>query len=325
MKKRTLLVLILLFISLFLLSTISFAAEKFNIDKKLDFKLPELKNTEDKEVIFFSSFRNNNSDIFAYILNGNSEPILTHIASKVVQITDDEYNDSSPCLSPDGSQIAYASYREGYSRIFIMNVDGSNQERLTDSTIYSESYPVWSPDGEKLAFLGPGGLNIINKDGTNQHELSEEYFIAKELSWSPDGQKIAFMSFHEGTKEIYTINAEDGSEIIKLTEEGGVEPAWSPDGSKIAYSSYVEGGGYEIFVMDSDGSNNIRLTTNTSNKSDLDPCWTDDNRIIFSSYRTGNSDLYIMDADGSNQTRLTRHSGLDRAPDWGKIDISELN
>ena len=58
------------------------------------------------------------------------------------------------------------------------------------------------------------------------------------LSWSPDGEKITFASFRDGldNEEIYVMNADDGSDVTRLTDEDALdrEPSWSPDGEKIA-------------------------------------------------------------------------------------------
>ena len=52
---------------------------------------------------------------------------------------------------PDGQCIAFESYRDGNRDIYVMNADGSEVERLTDSDAWDES-PAWSPDGQRIAF-----------------------------------------------------------------------------------------------------------------------------------------------------------------------------
>lgn len=70
------------------------------------------------------------------------------------QLTFSQEHESEPAWSPDGTKIAFASLHltgnGGYSEIFVMNPDGSDQRRLTESK-YDRS-PTWSPDGTKIAF-----------------------------------------------------------------------------------------------------------------------------------------------------------------------------
>ena len=46
--------------------------------------------------------------------------------------------------SPDGWQIAFYSDRDGNSEIYVMDIDGTNQRRLTNNTAEDRS-PAWSP------------------------------------------------------------------------------------------------------------------------------------------------------------------------------------
>jgi len=64
------------------------------------------------------------------------------------ELTDDG---TQPVWSPDGSRIAYVSERDGNPEIYVMNADGSDQQRLTTNS-FVDYQPSWSPDGAQLAF-----------------------------------------------------------------------------------------------------------------------------------------------------------------------------
>jgi TolB protein len=88
----------------------------------------------------------------------------------VIQLTNDDTNNMSPKISPDGSQIAYLSNRDGNQEVYIMNIDGSKQKRLTSNRV-EEWDPAWSVDGSKVIFSSQnvhGFYDIykINKDGS---------------------------------------------------------------------------------------------------------------------------------------------------------------
>jgi TolB protein len=78
-----------------------------------------------------------------------------------------------------------------------MNADGSDQVRLTNSPSYDLD-PVWSPDGEKIAFitnrLGFFDIFVMNADGSDMRQLTHTPSIDMAPVWSPDGEKG--FSFH---------------------------------------------------------------------------------------------------------------------------------
>jgi len=77
--------------------------------------------------------------------------------------------------SPDGEQIAFASYRDGNWEIYIMNADGSDQRNVTDNPT-SDGLPAWSPDGEQIAFTsereGNFEIYLMNADGSGEIRLT---------------------------------------------------------------------------------------------------------------------------------------------------------
>ena len=221
-------------------------------------------------------------------------------------------------LSVCTNKIAFVSGSDGNFEIYVMNVNGSNQTRLTYNDA-DDCDPAWSPDGRKIAFYsnrdGNHEIYVMNADGSSQTRLT--YNTARDWQpvWSPDGRKIAFASDRSGYWQIYVMNA-DGSNQARLTHSAWTDwvPAWSPDGRKIAFVSDRDGNS-EIYVMKSDGTNQIRLTYNDAG--DRDPTWSPDGtRIAFSSHRDGDEQVYIMNSDGSNQSRLTYSSGYNWYSGW---------
>ena len=91
--------------------------------------------------------------------------------------------------------------------------------------------------------------------------------------WSPDGTKIAFgRAPKDAEKQLFIVNA-DGSGLIQLTNTPGIEaedPSWSPDGTMLAFQRGPLGGESDIYVMLLDGSGLTRLTTSGH---DWAPSW----------------------------------------------------
>jgi Tol biopolymer transport system component len=164
-------------------------------------------------------------------------------------------SDLSPSWSPDGTRIAFSSNREGIANreIYVMNADGSNQIRLTN-TANDETNPTWSPDSQRLGFHingGPNfGINIMNSDGTNLIHVTNAGFSP---AWSPDGTKFAFAGFDAGNNfrtALYLINV-NGSNLVRITNNSFdcSAPAWAPSSSSPIPTSTISG-----HVLDGSGN-----------------------------------------------------------------------
>ena len=103
-----------------------------------------------------------------------------------------------------------------------MNADGSGQRKWAPNV-----WPIWSPDGRKIAFGRSGDIYVMNADGSGQRQLTRYPRWDDWPTWSPDGRKIAFMrSRSQSSQDIYVMNA-DGSGQQRLVRNA-LSVAWSP-------------------------------------------------------------------------------------------------
>ena len=228
-------------------------------------------------------------------------------------------------LAAPGFDIVYRA-RDSiiHNEVYLLSADGTTVTNLTNNPS-SDDDPVWSPDGETIAFTsnrtGTYQIYVMNADGTGQTQLTSGSF-ANAPAWSPDGSKIAF-SISSGpagraTAQIYVMNP-DGTGITQLTTSAAYAdgPVWSPDGTKIAFT-VSEGFASDIFVMNADGSDVTRLTTE-DDIIDVAGSWSPDGtKIYFASDRNGGEVMlpYAMNPDGTGVTPLTFGTSSDIYPVW---------
>jgi Tol biopolymer transport system component len=170
--------------------------------------------------------------------------------------------------------------------------------------------PMQSSDdngGGEIAFRsnrdGNWEIYLMNADGSNQQNLTNNSAEDMYPAWSPDGMQLVFASDRDGNQELYVMDA-DGSNVRRLTDSprDDYQPVWSPDGGQIAFVSRRNGGRRQVFVMDVDGSNVESLTSSGENWC---PDWSPDGtQIAFCSDRGGLDTVYVMSADGSGQQQL---------------------
>ncbi|HEX8171924.1 MAG TPA: protein kinase, partial [Thermoanaerobaculia bacterium] len=204
---------------------------------------------------------------FAYVSGqtGNRDIYVQRVDGRTaINITADwPEDDSEPAFSPDGSQIAFRSERDG-GGIFVMGATGESPLRVTD---FGHN-PSWSPDGTQLVF----GTELVELKPNFRPTFSELWAVdvrtgarrpliqprkggpdfggnsdAVQPSWSPHGKRIAFWSTSlSGQRDIWTIDpraAEPKKTAVQLTKDAAMDwnPVWSPDGRHLYYGSDADG------------------------------------------------------------------------------------
>jgi hypothetical protein len=211
----------------------------------------------------------------------------------VTSVVSDRARNFHPRPSPDGTQIAFDSDRQGTRAVFVANADGTGVRRISGGGF--AAVPTWSADGNHIAFVRaePGAPRVWNlwladADGTNLRRLTQHRVgQAWGGSWFPDGRAIAYsvetrlviLDLVSGARR--TLHSPRHGRLLRT-------PAVSPDGRHIVFQVYGDG----AWMLDVEtGAMRRVLADPTAEEFTWSP---DGQRVAFHSYRTGQWSVWLM-------------------------------
>src|ERR1700753_1947411 len=161
----------------------------------------------------------------------------------------------SPSWSPDGQWLAYVSFENKRSAVYVQFVR-TGERRQVSARAGINGAPVWSPDGKKLALTlggssGNPDIYILELQTQSLQPITNDPAIDTEPTWSPDGKSLYFTSDRAGGPQIYRIGVNPGDKPKRITFGGNynARPRLSPDGTQLAMVT-LEGGNYRVAIED---------------------------------------------------------------------------
>jgi len=233
----------------------------------------------------------------------------------------------SPNISPDGKHILFTrrwvdKMNDRYSsNLWIVDVEGKRVRELTHGD-WRDFSPVWSSDGQKIAFLSDRDettqIHVMWLDTREVAQLTHLEQTPSDLTWSPDGKMLAFTVFLKDDKPALSVKLPQKPEGAKWAKSAVIVDrlSWARDGRGPVPKGYSH-----IFVIDSElGGTPTQLTS--GDYSHGDPQWSADGKKIYFSgilkpdaeYLHGDSEIYSVDLETLEIDTLTDRKGPDRSP-----------
>ena len=177
--------------------------------------------------------------------------------------------------TPDSKMIAYSSRKkEGIdyslstnSDIYLYDLTTGETEILTDCMMGYDTNPVFSPKGDKLAWLSmehdgyesdKNRIFVMDMKSREMTDLTEEWdYTVNEIAWSADGKELYFIAPYHGPSPIFSINVKN-SKVTPLTQAIADYVALRPlaDGKIVALRHSLEYPN-EIFIVDKKGETQL--------------------------------------------------------------------
>ena len=158
------------------------------------------------------------------------------------RLTFDPQSDVSSVLSPDGSEVIYASNRSGQFEFFRRASNGTGSEQLILPAKQNQFPDDWSEDGKYLLYEVDNGpqykfdLFVLPLTGDpTPFPYLQTPFIEGHAQFSPDGRWVAYASDESGRPEVYVQNFPASGGKWQISTAGGDQPQWRSDGKELYY------------------------------------------------------------------------------------------
>jgi TolB protein len=225
----------------------------------------------------------------------------------------------SPAWSPDGQSLAYVSFENKQSEIYVQTLS-TGQRRRVSARAGINGAPAWSPDGSTLALTlsrRDGDLDVYTLNLASQMltRMTFDPSIDTEPSWSTDGRKLYFNSDRAGSPQIYEVDVSNPNRATRVTFEGGynARPRVSPDGRQLAVV-YSDRGNFRIATVDL-ASKAVQVLS--QGRQDESPSFAPNGAtLIYATQDRGRGVLATVSIDGRVQQTLAATSGDVREPVW---------
>jgi eukaryotic-like serine/threonine-protein kinase len=228
--------------------------------------------------------------------------------------------------SPDGEFLAL-SLRNAAAEadaVFLLKAKTGEKRQITFPAMgwRGDSHPVFSPDGQTLAFVrwtstGAADLFVVPRAGGKEKQLTFDKRSMRGITWAANGREIIFASERRGLSRLWRIPSNGGEPEAVAGSGLGVQfPVVSPSGTQLAYQQIHSDTNIWQIDLTNPASRATRLIASTL-QDDSPQFAPDGQSILFGSTRSGSYEIWTCKPDGTQLLQLTHLDGpLAGTPRW---------
>jgi eukaryotic-like serine/threonine-protein kinase len=170
----------------------------------------------------------------------------------------------SPLWIPDGKRLLYRSGdpEEVGNYTYVINTDGTGK---TEKLPIEGTPASLSHDGKLLAVVKSGtgtgyDISVYSLEQNKEETFLDDTYDEAYPAFSPNGRYIAYTSNREGRSEVYVTSYPNKSQVIRVSNKGGISPVWSPDMRHLYYLEESQRSRARMICADMDFRSNIPVT-----------------------------------------------------------------